>query len=136
MLSLDNIDLSLLPDSAQELVEIGGLAAALALVNFRGGRRVKWPRHPKPDHFLVPVIGFEALQAYCAVYDGSEISIPKCQSALQALKHQAILSDSQGGMNNVQLAEKYHYTEAGMRSLRKRLEGHVPCPNMDLFDDA
>ncbi|MDO9104061.1 MAG: hypothetical protein Q7U57_03780 [Methylovulum sp.] len=134
-LSVDNLNLSCLPESAHELVGIGGLEAAIALVNTRGGRRVKWPRYPKSDHFLVPVIGFEALQAYCRYYDGAETSIPKCQQALQWLKHQAILADIKSGLNTVQLAEKHHYTERGMRALRKRLEQRVPCPNRDLFDD-
>jgi hypothetical protein len=132
----EKIQLSLLPGRTQELVSVTGITAALVIVELRGGIRLSVPVKANPDHWLVPHIGLNALQALVDYYRGEEIEIDRCVRALAAIKEQAILDESTGGTSNTQLAVKYGYTERGMRKLRRRVEklrGFPPSPQTDLF---
>jgi DNA-binding CsgD family transcriptional regulator len=138
-LDIDDESLALLPKRVAELVKVVGVTAALKLVELRGGRRLEVPKHVKPGHWLVAHIGLEALSKLVAYYGEERIEIDRCAYVIRALKEQAkekaIVTEYANGASNAQLAEKYHYTERGIRKLRKRLERQQPSPNLDLFAD-
>lgn len=136
---IDDESLALLPKRVAELVKVVGLEAALKLVELRGGRRLEVPKHVKPGHWLVEHIGLDALSKLVAYYGEERIEIDRCAYVVRALKEQAkeqaIVTEYANGASNAQLAEKYQYTERGIRKLRKRVERQQPSPNLDLFAD-
>lgn len=132
---LDDATLDLLPRRVAELVDVVGLAAALKLVELRGGGRLEVPKRAKPEHWLVEHIGLEALTKLVAYYNGERIEIDRCAKVLKMLKEREIVAAFESGASNGQLARKYQYTERGIRILRKRVEKARPAVNLDLFLD-
>jgi hypothetical protein len=114
-----------LPASVRELVEVIGLAAALAIVEARGGVRLSVPTKATADHWLVEVIGLPALEQLVAVYAGEELEIARCAAALRTLQERRIVAEFESGASNAELARKYQYTERGIRKLRRRVEGEI-----------
>ncbi len=133
--TLDEATRALLPRRIAELVDVVGLTAALKLVELRGGVRLEVPKRAKPEHWLVPHIGIEALTKLAAYYSGECIEIDRCAKVLKLLKEREIVAEFAGGLSNAQLARKYQYTERGIRILRKRVEKTRPAVNLDLFLD-
>lgn len=111
-----------LPASVLELVDVVGIEAALAIVEARGGVRFYVPYTASPDHWLVGVIGMLALEKLAAYYQGEEIEVPRCATALRAAREQQIAAEHSGGDSNATLARRYGYTERGIRKLRRRVE--------------
>lgn len=134
VLNADTTQVVLLTRRTQQLVEIIGLSAALKIVEIRGGIRLSVPTRVKPEHWLVPHIGLEALKKLVDYYKGEEIEIDRCVKALLAIKEQQILQESANGISNAKLARKYGYTERGMRKLRRRVENTPLTPQQDLFE--
>ncbi len=122
-----------LPASVRELVDVIGLAAALAIVEARGGIRLCVPKMAAPDHWLAQAIGMHALRALVAYYGGEEIEIAKCAAAMQRLREQEIDAAAQQGETNTTLARRYGYTERGIRKLRRRVEAQRDDDQPDLF---
>lgn len=114
-----------LPASVRELVEVIGLAAALAIVEARGGVRLSVPTKATAEHWLAELIGLEALEALVAVYAREEIEVPRCAAALRTLQERRIVAEFERGASNAELARKYQYTERGIRKLRRRVEGEI-----------
>lgn len=114
-----------LPASVRELVEVIGLAAALAIVEARGGVRLSVPTKATAEHWLAELIGLEALEALVAVYAREEIEVPRCAAALRALRERRIVAEFESGASNAELARKYQYTERGIRKLRRRVESEI-----------
>lgn len=123
-----------LPKSVQELVELIGIDAALAIVQERGGIRLCVPRQAREDHWLVPLIGLDALRALVAHYDGEEIDVPRCASALRAARERQIAAELEHD-SVARVARRHAYTERGIRKLRRRLEerGDIEDAQGDLF---
>jgi hypothetical protein len=132
---LDDATLALLPRRVAELVEVAGLAAALKIVELRGGGRLEVPKHVKPGHWLIEHIGLEALTKLVAYYNGERIEIDRCVKVLTMLKEREIVAEFNNGSSNGQLARKHNMTERGIRILRKRVEQAEPSANLDLFAD-
>jgi len=123
-----------LPDSVQDLVDLIGLTAALAIVEKRGGIRLCVPTRVTRDHWLATAIGLEAFGVLVNVYSGEEIDVPRCVEALRAVRELAIFNDSMNyGLSQAQLARKYHYTERGIRKLLQRVGATVEPDQIDLF---
>ncbi|RMG56332.1 MAG: DNA transposition protein [Gammaproteobacteria bacterium] len=121
----DVIPEAYLPASVRELVDVIGLPAALAIVEARGGVRLTVPSRASAEHWLADLIGLEALEKLVAVYAREEIEVPRCAAALRALRAREIVAEFERGASNAELARKYHYTERGIRKLRRRVEAET-----------
>ncbi|MGZ8171833.1 MULTISPECIES: Mor transcription activator family protein [Methylobacter] len=132
---VDDDCLDLLPKRVAELVQVVGLAAAMKLVELRGGGRLEVPKYVKPEHWLVEHIGLDALTRLVAYYGEERIEIDRCVKVLRMIKERAIVAEFDSGVSNGQLARKYSYTERGIRILRKRVAQAQPSANLDLFAD-
>ncbi|MDH5185404.1 MAG: hypothetical protein OEX12_16110 [Gammaproteobacteria bacterium] len=133
MMPLESIQIDHLPASVQELIDVVGMAAALVIVEERGGIRLCVPSTVNADHWLVPLIGMEALRALVNYYSREEIEIPLCAEALRAAREQQIHALAAAGTSNAELARQYGYTERGIRKLRRRVEGIRDDGQGDLF---
>ena len=111
-----------LPSSAQDLVELIGLDAALELIKARGGTQVRLPKTATPEHYLTGIIGYEALETLCTVYGGDTLEPPRCVNALRALRDAAILRDHREGQTIAALALKNQMTERGITKVLRRIE--------------
>lgn len=114
-----------LPASVQELVEVVGVSAALAIVEERGGITLCVPTVAASDHWLSGLIGLPALTALVERYRGEEIEIARCAAAMRAIQEQQIVAEAGAGASNATLARRYGYTERGIRKLRRRVEGEL-----------
>ena len=123
-----------LPKSIQELAATLGLDATLAIVEARGGIRLYVPRGWRSDHWLVPLIGPDALRQLVAHWGGEEIDIPRCEASLRAARERQIGTELQGD-SVARVARRYGYTERGIRKLRRRLEerGEIKDTQQELF---
>ncbi len=133
MLGQQEIAFQFLPESVVDLVETVGLAAALKIVEARGGVRLCVPTQARRDHWLAQLIGVEAMQALVEIYSGEEIEIPRCESAMRAARELRIIEEHAEGASNAQLARRYGYTERGLRKLRRRVEAREDSPQLDMF---
>jgi len=129
-MSFHNIDIAHLPSSIQDMVAVIGLAAALVIVEERGGIRLCVPAQVRTDHWLMQKIGAEAFVRLVQVYAGEEIEIPKCDAALRALREHEIVSSDE---SNARLARRYGYTERGIRKLKRRVRNAAPDDQQSLF---
>lgn len=134
-LPLDEATMALLPKRVAELVEVVGLAAALKIVELRGGGRLEVPKRVKVEHWLVEHIGLEALTKLVDYYNGERIEIDRCADLVRSIQERIIVAAHDAGASNWQLAQQYNYTERGIRKLRKRVENARPSANLDLFAD-
>lgn len=122
-----------LPPSVVELIDVVGLAAALAIVEERGGIKLYVPVKADPDHWLAALIGITALEAMVAYYQGDEIEVPRCAEALRAARELQIATEAAAGDSNATLARRHGYTERGIRKLRRRVEVQYDGRQDDLF---
>ncbi len=123
-----------LPDSVQDLVDLIGLTAALAIVEERGGIRLYVPTRVSRDHWLAKTIGPRAFGTLVDVYAGEEIDVPRCVDALRAVRELAIINDARAGLSQAQLARKYGYTERGIRKLMQRVGARDEPEQIGLFE--
>jgi len=113
------LDLSRLPGSMRALVELMGSAAALRLVELRGGVRLCVPRVASAGHWLAEHIGLEALERLVETYAGEELEIPRCVAALRAARDREIAAQA-GERSVAELARRYGMTERGVRKVLRR----------------
>ena len=83
---------SWLPPLLNEIADVIGVDAALALADARGGSRVSIPAKANDKHWLVKTLGREAADKLCdhfrAGYGGSQFDLPLGpKSPLNALLH-------------------------------------------------
>ena len=105
-----------LPDSIREMAEIIGLNNALAVVSLCGGNSLYIPKTVNKKHWLIQVVGLEAMQTLCNYYQGDTLELPRCSNAIQWITRQSIIRDSDT-MTAPGLARKYGYTERGIRKV-------------------
>jgi Mor family transcriptional regulator len=122
-----------LPKSVAELVRVVGLAAALAIVEERGGTRLYVPTEATPEHWLAALIGMEAFAALVDYAAGDELDIARCVAALRAAQELQIALDAEAGMSQSQLALKHRYTERGIRKVLRRVAVRVDARQQALF---
>ena len=85
-----NIDVSLLPQSLQEIAEVIGLMAVLKLVDRYGGRRICIPRRLEPGHPLIEVLGQRQAAALVQTYALERIHVPNAARALVSARDKEI----------------------------------------------
>lgn len=122
MTDWDAVNVEDLPATAQELVEVIGLAATMGIVAVRGGARLCVPKQTTGDHWLAERIGMEAFERLTQVYAGEEIEIPCCSVAFLKVRENTIYGQFEQGASIAELALEHGYSERGMRKLIQRVQ--------------
>jgi hypothetical protein len=105
-----------------ELVEIMGVDAVVALVKARGGVRAHVPTPQRVNQsILLDIVGVEALRKLAARCGGTALDIPLCRSWL------ARLMLHEGGHSHAQIARAVGFTEHTVRNLDRADWGAKPC---------
>ena len=86
-------DLQLLPPELRVVAQTAGLAAALRLVDKRGGVAVYVPHQAHVEHDLVPIITLAGLQALCAAYPGEHRVVPMARAVLCEIRNRRMLAE-------------------------------------------
>ncbi len=73
----------LLPPFLQELAELIGVAAAIAVARKWGGRRLYCPQTLSRDHELVKLIGRQRAELLCQRYTREHLDIPSARAYLR-----------------------------------------------------
>jgi hypothetical protein len=112
----------------EQLAEIIDLDAAVRLCRTVGG--VSWyiPNKASPDHRFVEIIGQEAWSKLCAVFGGTELTLPRGDLAYR--RRRALELIKAVGMSARQIAIDSGTTERHVRRLRAELnddrQGELP----------
>jgi len=83
-------DLSHLPASAQRLITLIGLPAALRLVDAHGGQIITLYRSEASQQRMSELLGEEAALKLLNYYGNAPFTIPLCHAALQAVRNSMI----------------------------------------------
>jgi len=106
-----------LPETIKEMVDIVGLTPALALVALRGGESLTIPKKCIAGHWLNEAIGVDAFKKLASYYSGETIEIPRCNKAVMKVTHHYIIEESKKGISGSALAQRYGYTQRGIRKI-------------------
>lgn len=120
-----NIDVSLLPQSLQEMAEVIGLMAVLKLVDRYGGRRICIPRRLDPGHPLIEVLGQRPAAALVQTYALERIYVPSATRAIIASRDKEIRR-RKGQQSVPSLAEEFGLTDRQIWSI---LSESAPSPD-------
>lgn len=105
-----------------EIAEVAGWEAALKLVDIAGGRSVRIPATPAPDHWLTMALGEEAAAKLCKIYPGSALWIPKNESVVRAFRDRQIREDRRNGLTIAAIAGKYKLTDRQVYNIMGSVE--------------
>jgi Mor family transcriptional regulator len=126
----------------EQLVDLVGVAAALRLVEKRGGTHfyVPHPTRVKPHALLAQEIGLEAARALAAAYPSQHVMAPRGEAYLRRQRDLGVLNDCKD-MSVTAVARKYELTERHVyRIMERGLEGLPEVPGVndaqgDLFSE-
>ena len=110
-----------LPGVLDEIAEVAGREAALALALHMGGRdiHVPKPRNVGAGHRLAAVMGLEAARSFAGRFRGEQIYVPKARRALTAHL-------SGQGMAVSRIAERLGISRATAYQYRKTQRSMLP----------
>ena len=113
-----------LPDSLQEVCEVIGFKATLALVDQWGGKQLTIPAKITLVHPIVEAIGIDAAIKLSWAYPGIRLSVPACKSMERAAKLRALAVARRSGHTIEDLADMFGWTrrwvEMSLKELRDR----------------
>jgi hypothetical protein len=115
-----------LPKSVQSIVELCGLDAAMALVDFYGGRQIVIPYGTVKGSTranLVRLMGIDAAEIFMGHYGGEYLTIAKCSAALRDVRDRKMLEEFEGGMSAARIAVRHGMTERNVKYRLKRVPG-------------
>lgn len=133
MYSTPALDFHALPASAQEVVDVIGMAPALALIDARGGVRTYIPSPIPADHWLIAIIGAEAAEQLAAVYAGDELNLPRCCAAMRATLYRQICAAYDAGESAATLALAHGFTERWVYAIVARRRCELASSQASLF---
>ncbi len=121
-----------LPDSLRGLIECVGEAAALRLVEWRGGLYICVPKKVDQAHQLFDQIGAIPFAKLVEWYAGETIMLPKNDAVMRQIKHELVRHMRYGEKLPIDvIAKKTGYT---MRRVFQILQEEEPHPTSgDLF---
>lgn len=130
---------SWLPPTLNEIADVAGLDAALAMAQARGGSRVSLPAKPKQNSWLVDAVGFDAAEKICAHYrtgyggtKGVTLDLPVSPDMNLLKRRRKIDELLQNGLSADQIAIR---TGAHRTTVFYRKRHAKPTPKLpDLFD--
>lgn len=118
-----------LPASMVDIAETLGLRVALSLIQSFGGRDVKFPVDPAPDHPIIKALGENDGRAVCRFLGGDPIYIPHARPRRSARAD--ILRLERQGMDRAAIASELGISTRWVRSVANRTSD----PDQpDLFD--
>ena len=106
-----------MPGSLGDVVDAIGIDATLLLVESLGGTRVYVPGRMTPQHALVRIIGHRRAYALADQFPGETLDLPRCVSAIRAVRDNAIRAAREDGARPKQLALKHGLTERQIYSI-------------------
>lgn len=116
-----------LPRSVRDIIELVGVAPALALVHAFPGNILKVPTGAREDGQvrarLIDLMGEAAAVQFMSTYGGERLTIPRCHAALRDERDRRIIGDYDSGTSVPALAVKYQLTERQIRTILKRVPG-------------
>lgn len=108
-----------LPKTAQDIVDIIGMTAAMGLVSGWPGIPLKVPRGRRKNSVMVNrlarVIGDEAAKKFVQHYAGHVVVIPRCAAAMRAVRNQRIIDQYTHGTTAADLAREHKLTVRQIR---------------------
>ena len=113
-----DIEARYLPGILQEIAELIGLPATLALVRAYGGTRLYVPKRYDPDHPIIKHVGHAAAAKLAKTYGGLEhFDLPKGEIAVKAARDKQIRNERAEGATHAALAIRHHLTERQIRNI-------------------
>jgi len=125
-------DVQLLPPMLRLVAQAAGIAAALRLVEKRGGVAVYVPHAAAPGHELATLVGLAGLQALCSAYPGEHLMVPMARAALTEIRNRQLRADRET-MSVSRLALRYQLTHRRVQQILAEGCGQVADEAPDLF---
>lgn len=121
-MSDDAAHFRLLPPAARELAEVIGWPAFEKLVAARGGRKFYAPKKAAPEHWLAKIIGFDALVALAAHYNGEVVRPPREMKAVMTAAREArVMELTEQGVSASRIAEELGIWDISVHRIRQRI---------------
>lgn len=121
-----NPDLDGLPESLVDLAEALGLRVALVFMREFGGREIRIPINPGPDHPIIRALGEEDGRALCHYMADQTVYVPHCRATG---RRRAVLDMIQAGKTQGTIARSLQLSERHVR----RIANTAPSDTPDLF---
>jgi len=115
------VNVNLLPPNLRVLCRAMGPAKAFELCKVRGGVPMLVPKRARLDHWLVPIIGFDGLQALVAELGNVWFDVPKYDKVAKQLHHQAVHACLKAGMGLTRTALETGYSKRHVLNLQHDL---------------
>jgi hypothetical protein len=127
------MNLSNLPDSAQHLVNILGMDAAMALIEAHGGTRLYVPTLARltPEHPLSALLGYAAARKLCDALSGPELRVPLCPQ----IKRAVAVAEFMAGVPASILARRFKTTETTIWRWVKAADAQRCNRTPDMFEE-
>lgn len=110
-----------LPQTAQDIVDVIGMDATMALVRRYPGIPLKVPKGRRLDGAMVQRlssdIGQDAALKFIRHYKGEVVVIPRCADALRVMRNKQIIAQYGNGTTVADLAREYKLTVRQIRSV-------------------
>ncbi len=117
-----------------DLAAACGLAAALELVRWRGGRRLFIPSTLRDGHPIALRLGTPAFVWLVGRYAGETIAVSKCERALMLARDAQIVDAHDAGRSIMELAGEYGLSMRSVSNAIRRGRDSEYNPQADLFD--
>jgi hypothetical protein len=121
-----------LPALLQEISELTGLKAALALADEWGGRRLYIPSIERlhETHELVRVVGMAAARKIALQYGREQVAVPLARASLK----RQIVTEIENNLTNAAIAKKLGTTERWVERVRSVAKSPSDPKQQNLFD--
>lgn len=133
--AFDALPLSLI-DMVETLDEFHGaglgMRAALKLMQNFGGRDMKFPKVPAPDHPVAIALGMDDATALCQHFAGQQIYVPKPGGRSRPSQRRAVIALQDQGRSRAEIAQALGLSERHVRHLANAPRKAQPLP---LFPD-
>lgn len=110
-----------LPAFAEKVSSVIGQRLALALMaHIHGTGGTGWiriPRHLKPAHPLVRIVGQAAAAKLCAAFGGQVIRLPRCDSLHRAKRNEEIRRMAADGASVAEIAKSFALSARQVRNV-------------------
>lgn len=105
-----------------------GMRAALKLMQNFGGRDLKFPKLPEPDHPVAIALGMDDATALCQHFAGQQIYVPKPGGRSRPSQRRAVMALQDQGRSRAEIAQALGLSERHVRHLANapRKAKHLP----------
>ena len=103
-------ELSPLPPTAQEIADVIGRAATLAIAARATHRCVYVPKHEAPDHWIAQLIGAELFSKMQHVFAGEQLPLAKCSEIARHERNASVCAMYRDGRTINEIARELDCT--------------------------